>query len=258
MASELTPQPGLAGLAARYLDEQMTAEGLGLGRHFTGSEVELFEAGPVQAIDPRPAWHEASAVLAYFAPAAEPVRVPSCWGQLVASQEPAVALAFSAGNYPQLMRDWHVLLHHDKLADLSPQATSPLSIQLDEWITPIRTAATFPDAIMALGCLRLARQFDAAGDLLHGLDAKVPVSWRAAWASEAAALDWHQGKHGDALAAWNRLEPSVPVLFNRGMAALFLGKNKQAEGALLQACAKLPESSSWYHLGQLYLTFARQ
>ena len=47
------------------------------------------------------------------------------------------------------------------------------------------------------------------------------------------------------------------MLFNRGMAALFLGKKKHAENAFLQANAKVPETSSWYHLGQLYLTFAR-
>ncbi|MBM4072550.1 MAG: hypothetical protein FJ271_27010 [Planctomycetes bacterium] len=253
MANE-TSQPGLAGLAARYLNQQLHAEALGLGRHDSASEVELFEAGPVQAIDPRPAWQGANVVLPFFA-AAAPVRVPACWGQLVAAQEPAVALAFCAGNYPQLMRDWHLLLHHDKLADLCPQPAAPLSIDLEEWIKPMRAAAAFPDVILALGCLRLARQFESAGDLLKTV--KVPAPWRGAWANEAAAIDWHQGKHGDALAAWNKQEASVPVLFNRGMSSLFLGKKKQAEDAFLQANSRLPESSSWYHLGQLYLTFAR-
>lgn len=257
MASEFTPQPALAGLAARYLNEQMKAESLCLGHLETGSEVELFEAGPVQAIDPRPAWHEAKAVLACFARTAETVAAPSFWGQLVALQEPAVALAFSAGNYPQLMRDWHVLLHHDRLADLCPAAGTPLPIPLDGWIEPIMTAARFPDALLALGCLRLSRQFDAAMDLLKSLDGKTPRAWRAAWSNETAALAWHQGRHGDALDAWSKQDASVPVLFNRGMAALFLGKKKQAEDALLQANAKLPETSSWYHLGQLYLAFAR-
>jgi hypothetical protein len=46
------------------------------------------------------------------------------------------------------------------------------------------------------------------------------------------------------------------VLFNRGMAALFLGESADARAALSRAVALLPESSAWHHLARLYLTLA--
>lgn len=257
MTREISEQPRLTELAARYLNEQVQAHDAGFDLHDSGSEVVLFEAGPVQAVDPRTAWKEAQASLALFdSQLPNPVAVPSFWGQLVASQEPAVALAFCGGNYPQLMRDWHLLLREDDLARLCPSGGAPLPLSLEDWIKPIAAGAQFPDAILALGCLRLARQFDMAAELVQSLTARTPASWQAAWLNELAALDWHQGHHAEAIASWDRQAPAVPVLFNRGMAALFLGKKNVAENAFLQANAKLPESSSWYHLGQLYRTFA--
>jgi hypothetical protein len=55
---------------------------------------------------------------------------------------------------------------------------------------------------------------------------------------------------------WQAQEASVPVLFNRGMAALFLGRAAQAREPLTQAVAGLPETSAWHHLAQLYLALA--
>jgi hypothetical protein len=55
---------------------------------------------------------------------------------------------------------------------------------------------------------------------------------------------------------WQAQEPSIPVLFNRGMAALFLGQTEAAQEALRQAAAGLPETSAWHHLARLYLTLA--
>ena len=48
----------------------------------------------------------------------------------------------------------------------------------------------------------------------------------------------------------------MPVLFNRGMAALFLGRRDEAVAALTQAVAALPDTSAWHHLGHLYLALA--
>ena len=46
------------------------------------------------------------------------------------------------------------------------------------------------------------------------------------------------------------------MLFNRGMAALFLGRPAEAREPLRQAVAQLPEKGSWHHLARLYLTLA--
>jgi hypothetical protein len=49
------------------------------------------------------------------------------------------------------------------------------------------------------------------------------------------------------------LPDSLPVLFNRGLAALVLGDIETGRLHLSRAVAGLPESSPWHHLGQLYL-----
>ena len=47
------------------------------------------------------------------------------------------------------------------------------------------------------------------------------------------------------------------MLFNRGMASLFLGKFADARAALSEAVKQLPEGDGWHHLGRLYLTLAQ-
>src|SRR5205823_3721589 len=64
-----------------------------------------------------------------------------------------------------------------------------------------------------------------------------------------------KGRREQAAALWAKSD-DVPALFNRGMAALFQGKAAEALAPLRQAVARLPENSSWHHLGQLYLTLA--
>ncbi len=75
-------------------------------------------------------------------------------------------------------------------------------------------------------------------------------------ANEEAALAWHRGQTEEALAAWQAQKASVPVLFNRGMAALFLGRSAEAQASLTEAVTQLPDTSAWHHLGHLYLALA--
>jgi predicted Zn-dependent protease len=84
----------------------------------------------------------------------------------------------------------------------------------------------------------------------------VPAAWRAAWTNETAALAWQRGRVEDAVRLWTALPESVPVLFNRGMAALFLSRPAEARASLAQAAAQLPEDSAWHHLARLYLALA--
>src|SRR5437764_1284808 len=85
---------------------------------------------------------------------------------------------------------------------------------------------------------------------------RVPAEWTVAWANETAALQWHRGEREQAARSWQALPESVPVLFNRGMAALFLGRPVEARAELRKAVERLPESSGWHHLGRLYLALA--
>ena len=96
-------------------------------------------------------------------------------------------------------------------------------------------------------------EFDEAADLLKGAP---PAEWRAVHANEEAALAWHRGRADEAAALWQKQPESVPVLFNRGMAALFLGDAVTAHEALTRTAAALPETGAWHHLSRLYLALA--
>jgi tetratricopeptide (TPR) repeat protein len=110
--------------------------------------------------------------------------------------------------------------------------------------------------LLSVGVLRLARQFDEAGELLKRLQASTPADWQAAWANEKAALAWHRGQVQEASALWQKQPLSIPVLFNRGMAALFLGNAADARPLLSKAVDQLSGEDGWHHLGRLYLTLA--
>jgi tetratricopeptide (TPR) repeat protein len=257
----MTQQPaGRAGALAlselftRYLQRQAQAQAEGLGYAEPTDEVVPHEAAPAQPVDPQLAWGDAVAAAQHFAgaPAPKAWPVPPDWPGLVAAQEPAVALAFCLGNYPQLVRNLHPLLSGEPAALRLPPGRPLPADALADWASHSKD---YPQALLAAGVLRLARHFDEAADLLHRAG-EAPAAWQAVKANEAAALAWHRGRGEEALALWQAQAPSVPVLFNRGMAALFLGRRDEAVAALTEAVAALPDTSAWHHLGHLYLALA--
>jgi hypothetical protein len=102
----------------------------------------------------------------------------------------------------------------------------------------------------------LARYFDQAQALLETAQGQAPAEWQPALANERAALAWHRGLADEGRALWQALPRSAPVLFNRGMAALFFDQPKEARTSLAEAATGLPESSGWHHLARLYRTVA--
>jgi tetratricopeptide (TPR) repeat protein len=258
MSHETAVQPKLADLLARYLAKQ--ADACSVGAAASADEVTAYEAGPVQPIDPRLAWDEAVAIVHLADPTVNTKawKAPPLWPSLVAGHEPVVALAMCAANFPQLVRNFHMILQMTDLTALKPLAGRLNSApELTAWADEVGGRKQFPQMLLALGTLRLAKQLDAAQEYARKHDAEVPVAWRAAWENEKAALAWHAGRADEALAAWRQLEPSVPVLFNLGMAELFLGQFDAARAHLAAAVGQLPESSAWHHLGRLYLALAR-
>jgi len=249
-ADRATPPP-LAELFAEYLKGQTAAQAVGLGFAEPDGEVEPYESVPVQPVDPALAWTDAHAAAGHFQTVQTNWTTPPDWPVLVAAQEPAVALTFSLGNFPQMVRNLHPLLAGGDLTALraDPACGAPAAA-LVEWA---RTEAGYPRTLLAAGVLRLARQFDAAADLLKS---QPPAEWKAAHANEVAALAWRRGRADEAAALWQKQPESVPVLFNRGMAALFLGDAVTAHEALTRAAAALPETGAWHHLGRLYLALA--
>jgi tetratricopeptide (TPR) repeat protein len=251
-----TPSPPLGQLLSSYLRQQAEAHAAGLTDPDGVGEVVPYEAGPVQPVDARLAWEEAVDAARLLAPAA-PVRswqAPPHWPQLVAQHEPVAALAFCVGNFPQLVRNLQPLLQGGNLAALRTLSARPAVVPaLSDWAEQAARRQQFPQMLLAQAALRLARQFDEAERLLQGA---APEPWRAAWQNEAAALSWHRGQADEALASWLKQPTSVPVLFNRGMAALFLDRPAEARPWLTQAVGQLPDDGAWHHLGRLYLALA--
>ncbi len=249
-------QPSLPDLLARYLDRQASAHTDGLGHADGGEQVVPYDAVPVQPVEPRLAWSEALAVLPLMGLPAHDCPVPPEWSVLVASHEPEVALPFSLGNFPQMVRHLPGLLQaHVQQTQRSPGAPPATITGLPEWAEKTAHTRHYPEALLAVAVLRLARHFDAAANLLRELG-KPAGAWRGLQANEEAALGWHRGDFEEAAAAWQRQAESVPVLFNRGMAALFLGKPADARASLSQAAAQLPDNAAWHHLARLYLALA--
>jgi tetratricopeptide (TPR) repeat protein len=175
---------------------------------------------------------------------------------LVASQEPVVALAFAVGNFPQMVRHVQPLLHARKLSEMRPGAPGR-AIPVPALLIWANEQTTYPPILLALGALRLARQFAEADKMLARHSSRVPAEWKASLANEEAALDWHAGKADEALKRWKTQADSVPVLFNRGMALLFTDKRADAVKSLTEAIRQLPEESAWHHLAQMYLALAQ-
>ncbi len=245
--------PPLDELFRTYLRRQTAAQGEGLGFADVSGEVVPHEAVPLQPADPEQAWKDALAAGPLLAAAKTQWQVPTDWPMLVATQEPAVDLAFCLGNFPQMVRMLQPLLTLSGPVQPTSAAPRPLAAAAPvEWA---KSARSYPEVLLAVGVLRLARHFDEAAEVLHQAG-KAPAQWEGLRANEEAALLWHRGRHAEALAAWQAQEPTPPVLFNRGMAAIFLGRFEEAKAALGRAVKELPETSAWHHLGHMYLALA--
>jgi hypothetical protein len=255
-----TSQPSLADLMSRYLQRRLTTPGNEWLAADLAGDVVPYEAAPVQPVDGRLAWEEGRRVLPFYHPQPETPALasPPQWAQVVAAHEPVLAVPFCAGNFPQLVRSFQPLLQPPQVALAVPAGGRPVpALALVDWAREAANKKQFPQTLLALGALRLARQFDTAAELLRTHQVDVPAEWRAGWANEAAALAWHQGQAERAYAAWQSQAPSVPVLFNRGMAALFLGKMDEARTSLSEAVSQLADAGGWDHLGRLYLAMSQ-
>src|SRR5262249_49597240 len=143
--------------------------------------------------------------------------------------EPVLAVPLCLGNFPQMMRNFQALLHKAPLGKLRPAAGRPVPAPaLVDWAVQAAERKQFPQTLLALAALRLAKQSEKAEELFPARADEVPAEWRAGWANERAALAWHGGRIEEAFAQWQAQDDSTPVLFNRGLAALFLDQPAQA------------------------------
>src|SRR5207248_1420357 len=137
-------------------------------------------------VEPRQAWDDGIAAAKLLAADVKAWPVPHDWPGLVQAQEPAVALAFCVGNFPQLVRNLQPLLAGGDLAALrinTSRSAAPSGLM--EWTATVKEPAQI---VIAAGALRLARHFDEAERLL-----KRVTTWQPLIANELAALAWHRG-----------------------------------------------------------------
>jgi len=248
--------PTIAELTAGFLGRTEDAETIAAAADALG-DVEPHEVSVGYRAEPRLAWHESLEVLGAFGLKADPIPAPAEWGTLVARQDGLAALPFALGNYPQRVRNLGILIEAGNLGDLLPKSANnaPVATGLLKWGTRHLQAGNLPHALIAVANYRAAGDFDRANEAYQKLS--VAAEWQVVQANEEAALLWHRGEFDRAADAWAKLPDSVPVLFNRGMAALFLGRHEEAKASLSAAVSNLSEDSAWHHLASLYLTLAQ-
>jgi len=207
-------------------------------------------------VDPRAAWTDATDALPARPEQSKP---PTEWASLVGQPAAAFAVAHAAGNFPQRVKDLQPLLAKFDPAGLRPSGTQPPSPGLSglrTWVIRETKKNQPVAALLAAGVARSIGEFDWAEELLAAAEPLCAGELRPTWENERAALQWHRGKCEDALAAWDALAETPAVLFNRGMALLFLGRLPEARAALAKAVAAVPEESGWNALARLYLAIA--
>jgi len=184
--------------------------------------------------------------------------VPGDWGRLIVRQESVAALPFAIGNYPQRVRELGALI---QTGDLNSLLTKNVEVEeaskpLVDWCKKQVDAGTMPQAMIAASLYRVSGDLAKAGDALESLAKKAPFEWTTTLENERAALMWESGKFAEARALWNSLPDTNPVIFNRGMASLFMGEPKSAIVQFGKLADQLPETSAWHHLASLYLALA--
>jgi hypothetical protein len=243
----------LASLFQSFLKRQVASP-----REVAGpGEAVPHQAGLSQQLNANECWEAAVVPLELLTGVPVELVPPPGWGTLVEELNPAVALPCAAANFPQLVRPVASLFRVVAAPALESDGQSPLApSSLAGWAESAARSPHHAESIMALGVLRVAGEFAKLNSLLPIVRSNLPDQWRAALANEEAALAWQQGRRQEAHDLWMAEVPSTPVLFNRGMAALFLGRPTEAAATLRAATAQLPKDDSWHHLAMLYLALA--
>lgn len=250
-------QPSLHDLMVRFLASRSDAS-TGAVETAEG-DVEPHEVAAGFRVDPRAAWTDALAANPGVPAPGSPVgALPTEWAALVSQPASAFAVAMAAGNFPQRVKDLQPLLTKFDPTQLRPsgsQASAGLS-GLRTWIAREVKKQQPAAALLAAGVARANGELDWAAVILADAESHCTGDLRAKWENERAALLWHQGRGADALAAWNAMAETPAVLFNRGMANLFLGNLPDARTLLTRAVEALPETTGWNSLARLYLAVA--
>jgi tetratricopeptide (TPR) repeat protein len=252
----LTP-PNLADLMLRYVNRPIDAASIEAEAGALG-EVEPHEVAVGFRTDPRLAWLEGQVAFSSFAvKVGKGVSAPAEWAAVVVRHESVATEPMALGGYPQRVRDLTALLQANDLTSLRPNGESrAASASLRSWADK-QVAKNDPQlALLAAAVLRAAGDLDQAGAILSALRNQVAEELRPMYSNEEAALLWQKSECAKAAAIWESLPETPAVLFNRGMALLFLGQAVKAREVFRKAIALIPERDGWHHLASLYLALA--
>ncbi len=246
--------PRIADLLVRYFAKASDAAA---AVEACEPEVEPYEAASGFRIDPLIAWQDA--VNYHITPCR--LSMPGEWPALVHLSLQQWAVPCCLGEWPQRVNRLSVLLAPEPLQRLLPAAETltplPGLTQLRRWIAA--QAPSYP--LVAAGVARALRDWDLAERYLPAAPSQPNLSsprlahpLTAGQAiQEQAALLWLKGHYTLARDLWDTAPESPAVLFNRGMARLFLD---EAVEPLRRAARELPESSGWQALAELYAVVA--
>lgn len=230
--------PALADLMVRFLAQRSDAVSTAVEPSYW--EVEPYELATGYRIDPRVAWQAATCLF----PAVAELTPPPEWPALVQLPGSLWAIPCAGGLFPQRLQQLQPLLAAAPLQRLLPSAEPPPLpgfAALRRWIAQHRAPALVPAV-----CARLLHDWTTAEQLLPPGEA-----------NELAALLWLRGQPQHALALWDQAPERPPILFNRGMARLFLDQPREALAPLRQAAALWGEDHPWQPLALLYATIAQ-
>jgi hypothetical protein len=147
-------------------------------------------------------------------------------------------------NFPQLVRYLSGLLRAPEGGALgSPAGPAEAAPGLQESVERAAPTREYLQALLAVAVLRSVRQFDPVGGLRRPLT-NASAAWQRVRVNEGAALAWRRDDSNEAAASGRDQVESVPVYFNRGMAALFLGRPAEAGAPLGQAASQLHENGA--------------
>ncbi len=244
----------LPALFREYLEKRAAAHAISLAEAGP-AEVVPFDAVPIQPPDPKATWGAALEAAKFYGSPASP-KIPPNWPELVAQCEPELALPFCLGNYPQMVRDLAPFVEPTDLTRLRPTATCSHRRAIVEHGALSQPSDSPIQILVSVASFRLMKEFDRAAELLRRCRDEIPLEYAAAWANEEAALAWHSGRVEEAEASWGSQPGIAPVVFNRGVAALFSGRSADARSFLKQAVSQIQDGAPWYYLGNFYIAVA--
>ena len=247
-ANRTTPA-SIAELFTQYLKGQVTAREEGLGLEVRDGEVVPYDAVPVQPVDPKQAWDDGITAAKLLAADVNAWPIPHDWPGLVNVQEPAVALAFCVGNFPQIVRNLQPLLAGGDVAALrvnTGQPTAPGGLL--EWASKVKE----PCAVhRRRGCALSDTSFRGSGKSVKARHELACPGRKRAGRTGLAPRSIRGSRRPVAVAGF----VGAGVVQSRNGSAI---PRRCSVGPARPGAAvkQLPETSAWHHLGQLYLVLA--